>query len=117
MMCGFALVCSDPPVVSGYSTNITLKVLGGNGVEPLHGDDQQQTSPSSLLLLTMSASTLVTPRTVHCEEQAARQWGIEAEAIWLNSLHHPHVDWGCRKQTALLCPGAKYAKCTVFEQP
>lgn len=44
MMSGCARVCSDPPVVSGYRTNTTLsQVLGGNGVEHLHGDDPQQT--------------------------------------------------------------------------
>lgn len=62
VMCGCALVCSDPPVVSGYRTNTTLtEVLGGNGIEPLHGDDPQQTSPCPLLWLMMLATTLVTP--------------------------------------------------------
>lgn len=50
------------------------------------------------------------PCTVHCEEQAAPQWGIEAEAILQSSLHHTQVDWGSRKQTALRCLGAEYAK-------
>lgn len=80
MMSGCALVCSDPPVVSGYRTNTTLiEVLGGNGVKPLHGDDPQQTSFSPLLCLVSHHPGY--PCTVHCEEQASTQWGIEAEAI------------------------------------
>lgn len=82
MMWGCTLVCADPPVVSGYKTNATLgEVCRGNGVEPLHGDDPQQTSPCAPLHLMMLASTLVTPCTLHCEEQAATHLGIEAEAI------------------------------------
>lgn len=81
-MYGCTHVCSDPPVVSGYSTNTTLiKVLGGNGVEPLHGDDPQQTSPCPLLWLMMLVTTLVTPvqfivknRLLHNRELRLRQF-------------------------------------------
>lgn len=101
------------PVASGYRTNTTLiEVLGGNGVEPLHGDDPQQTSPGPLMRLMMLATTLVTPRTVHCEGTACSTLGNTG---WGNLIEEfapfPHVDWGgCRKQAALRCLGAEYAK-------
>lgn len=71
MLHGFALVCSDPPVVSGYRTNTALiQVLGGNGVAPLHGDDPQQTSPQSRSPAANDANLHPGyPRTVHCEKQ------------------------------------------------
>lgn len=70
-MCGVALVCSDPPRCLGLQDkhNTRLEVLGGNGVEPLHGDDPQQTSLSPLLRLMMLATTPGYPSAVHCKEQ------------------------------------------------
>lgn len=109
MICGCALVCSDPPVVLGYRTNTTLiEVLGGNGVEPLHGDDPQQTSPSPLLRLMMLATTLVTPvqfnvnnRLLHNGELRMRQFHREVFTIpkWIGGAENRQ------------CLGAEYAKC------
>lgn len=94
-MCGCALVCTDPPCCLGLQDkHDTHQVLGGNGVEPLHGDDPQQTSACPLPRIMMLATTLGYLCAVHCEAQAATQWGIEAEAILQSSLHHTQVVWG-----------------------
>ena len=115
MMCGCALVCSDPPVVSGYRTNTTLiQVLGGNGVEP----SPWWWSTADLLVSSPAANDVSLhpgyPCTVHCEEQAAAQWGIEAEATLQSGLHHTHVDWdgGAAENALLQYLGAEYAKCS-----
>lgn len=76
------VVCSDPPCCLGLRDKHTLiEVLGGNRVQTLHGDGSHQTSPNPLQQLMTLAATLVTAVQVHCEEWAAIQWGIAAEAI------------------------------------
>lgn len=119
LMCGCcALVCSDPPVVSGYRTNTTLiEVLGGNGVEFLHGDDPQQTSVSPLLRLVMLATSLVTPaqfivknRLLHNRELRLRQFHRAVCTIhkWIGGAENRQ----CCGVSGLICKAHQ-----VFEQP
>lgn len=108
LLCGCTLVCSDPPVVSGYRTNTTLiEALGGNGVALL----SMVTSHSRPNDVSLHPGY---PSTVRCGEHAAAAAlrGIEAEAIFFSSLHHPLVDWGV--QRAQWCLGAENAKCTIL---
>lgn len=92
------------------------------GVEPLHGDDPQQTSPCPRLRLMMSARRRGYPATRPIvKTRPLGQLGIAAEATAESSLQHTRVHWGLGGvegvQKAGRCLGAEYAKRQVFEQP
>lgn len=90
-MCGCALVCSDSPSCLGLQDkHHAHRVLGGNGVESLHGDGPQ----AQPLLSLMMPPAWVAPHALDCKAGAVAQWGIEAEAILCRGLHYAQVD--CR---------------------
>lgn len=97
-MCGCALVCSDSPGCLGLrDKHHAHQVLGGNGVESLHGDGPQAQPLLTLMMLATSLGYPLLPHALDCKAGAVAQWGIEAEAILRRGLRYTQVDcrgWG-----------------------